>query len=98
METETHQEHKDEMVGEKHIFDNPRNVKRLIWIFFALCVVMLSLDFIIHRHPSFAAGEFTAEGWFGFYAIYGFVACVLLVLIATQLRKILMRAEDYYDR
>ena len=59
---------------------------------------MLSLDFIIHRHPSFAAGEFTAEGWFGFYAIYGFIACVLLVLIATQLRKILMRAEDYHDR
>ena len=98
METETHQEHKDEMTGEKHIFDNPRNVKRLIWIFFALCAVMLSLDFIIHRHPSFAAGEFTAEGWSGFYAIYGFVACVLLVLLATQLRKILMRAEDYYDR
>lgn len=98
METETHQEHKDEMVGKKHIFDNPRNVKRLIWIFFALCVVILSLDFIIHRHSSFAAGEFAAEGWFGFYAIYGFVACVLLVLLATQLRKILMRAEDYYDR
>ena len=98
METETRQEHEGEMPGGKHFFDDPRNVKGLIWIFFALCAVMLSLDFIIHRHPSFAAGEFAAEEWFGFYAIYGFVACVLLVLIATQLRKILMRAEDYYDR
>ena len=31
--------------------------------------------------------------------MYGFVACVLLVLIATQMRKVLMRKEeDYYDR
>jgi hypothetical protein len=33
----------------------------------------------------------------GFYAFYGFVACVLLVLIAKQMRKVLMRKEDYYD-
>jgi hypothetical protein len=35
---------------------------------------------------------------FGFYAIYGFVACVLLVVIAKELRKLLMRDENYYDR
>ena len=33
----------------------------------------------------------------GFYAGYGFVACVLLVLIAKEMRKLLMRREDYYD-
>ena len=38
------------------------------------------------------------EGWPGFYPMYGFVACVALVLVAKQLRKILMRDEDYYDR
>ena len=27
-----------------------------------------------------------------------FLACVALVLIAKQLRKVLMRPEDYYDR
>ena len=26
-----------------------------------------------------------------------FIACVVLVLIATQMRKVLMRPEDYYD-
>ena len=31
------------------------------------------------------------------YGIFGFVACVALVLIAKQLRKVLMRREDYYD-
>jgi hypothetical protein len=33
----------------------------------------------------------------GFYALFGFVACVTLVLIAKQMRKILKRKADYYD-
>ena len=33
----------------------------------------------------------------GFYAVYGFVACVLLVLLAKEMRKVLIRKEDYYD-
>ena len=28
----------------KHLFDQPRNVHRLIWIFFALCALLLGLD------------------------------------------------------
>jgi hypothetical protein len=35
---------------------------------------------------------------FGFYALYGFVACVLLVLLAAEMRKLVMRDEDYYER
>ena len=81
----------------KHLFDQPRNVHRLIWIFFVLCALLLGLELIFHRHLNFDEGVFPVEGWFGFYAIYGFVACVLLVLTATQMRKVLMRREDYYD-
>ena len=80
------------------IFDNPRNVKRVIRSLVALSVLLIAVDLVLHRHPSFAPGTFPVEGWFGFYAIYGFVACVLLVLIAKQMRKVLMRGEDYYDR
>ena len=75
----------------KHLFDQQRNVHRLIWIFFALCALLLGLDLLVQRHLNFAEGVFPVEGWFGFYAIYGFVACVLLVVTATQLRKVLMR-------
>lgn len=32
-----------------------------------------------------------------FYPIYGFVGCVVLVVIATWMRTFLMRSEDYYD-
>ena len=69
-----------------------KRVHPIIKIFLFCCVVLLLLDLVIHRevhHPW--------ENLFGFYAIYGFVACVLLVLAATQMRRVLMRSEDYYD-
>jgi hypothetical protein len=31
------------------------------------------------------------------YAIYGFLACVILVLLGRLLRRIVMRAENVYD-
>ena len=64
----------------------------IIKIFLVCCVVLLLLDFVIHRHVTHPWEEM-----FGFYAAYGFVACVLLVLAATQMRRVLMRSEDYYD-
>jgi len=76
----------------KHVFDNPRNVKRAIYYLCTVCVVALLLDFVVHRHI-----EHSWETLFGFYAIYGFSAYVLLVLIAREMRKVVMRKEDYYD-
>ena len=49
-------------------------------------------DFFYHKHS-----HFTAENFFGFYAIFGFVVCVALVLAAKWMRTFLMRSEDYYD-
>ena len=72
-------------------------VRPLIAGFFIFCALLLSLDLIAHRHLSFAEGLLLAEGWFGFYAAYGFVACTLVVLGAIPLRKWVMRSEDYYD-
>jgi len=47
----------------------------------------------VHKHSYFAWEE-----CFGFFAIYGFVACVLLVLAAKYiLRPLVKRDEDYYD-
>ena len=37
-----------------------------------------------------------AELFYGFYPIYGFVACVLLVLTAKVMRLVLKRDESYY--
>ena len=76
----------------QYLFDKPRNVALLLRLLYVICALLFILDFFLHRH--------VAHGWesiTGFYAIFGFVACVMLVLIANQMRKILMRKEDYYD-
>ena len=76
----------------KHMFDNPRNVKRLLFVFFIISAGLLFTDFIFHRHVSVEV-----ERYFGFYALYGLIGSVFLVLSAKELRKILMRKEDFYD-
>jgi hypothetical protein len=56
-------------------------------------VVLLIVEFFVHKHP-----HFPWEGWLEFYAIYGFVACVALVIAAKYiLRPLMKRREDYYD-
>ena len=87
-----------ESSGKRHLFDDARNVKRIIRLLFVCCALLLAADFVLHRHPSFREGLLDSEGWYGFYPVYGFVACVLLVLAARQMRKLLMRGEDYYER
>ena len=75
-----------------YLFDNPRNVRRVVLALVTACVILTGLDLVVHRHVSHPW-----EAMFGFYAVYGFVACVLLVLLAKEMRKLLIRKEDYYD-
>ncbi len=75
-----------------HLFDRPENVARLLKGFYAICILLVLADFVFHRHIGFDWEKIPA-----FYAIYGFVACVLLVLIAKKMRNVVMRKEDYYD-
>lgn len=76
----------------KYIFDNPKNVKRVLYSLYACCILLLALDFVIHRHV-----VHSWENLWGFYPLYGFVGCVILVLVATWMRTFLMRPEDYYS-
>ena len=79
--------------NKQHIFDKPRNVQRVLYALFASLIAILAAEPFIHKHPYFAW-----EKWPGFYAIFGFVACVLLVLAAKHiLRPLVKREEDYYD-
>lgn len=77
----------------KHLFDNPRNLRRVMVGLIGLLILLLAVEPFVHKHAYFAWEE-----WFGFYAVYGFVAGVLLVLIAKHiLRPAVKRDEDYYD-
>ncbi len=86
------------MTGQRPIppeswLDDRRNVKKVIRTLYAVCAVVALADLLPYKHHL----HFGFEYWPGFYSIFGFVACVALVLAATQLRKVLMRDEDYYD-
>lgn len=73
--------------------DRAQNVRKIyigLWLFGAAWVIP---DFFLHKHEDV---DFAA--WLAFYAVYGFVACVALVLTAKGLRRLLMRPEDYYER
>lgn len=76
----------------KYLFDNPRNVSLAVRGLYLICIVLILLDFIAHRHASVEWESLT-----GFYPLFGFMACVAIVLISRLLRKILQRGEDYYD-
>ncbi len=79
--------------GRKYWLDDPRNHDKLAWWLLGICIVVLLADLAYTKHPVFAW-----EGWFGFFAFFGFVACVGLVLGAKEMRKLIKRDEDYYDR
>jgi hypothetical protein len=79
--------------GEKlHVFDRPENVRRLLLALYIVCGVLLVADFFLERHI-----YHPWERLPGFYPIYGWLSIVVLVLLAKQLRRIVMRDEDFYD-
>jgi hypothetical protein len=80
------------MKPEIKIFDNPKNVNRLLRGFYVSLAVLLAADFFIHKHP-----EFPWAGRHQFFAAYGFVSCVLVITIAKVLRFFVKRREAYYD-
>ena len=68
-------------------------LRRILRWFYIACIVSAGMDFVIHRHVTHPW-----EHWIFFYCVFGFVACVILVVVAKWMRKPLMRSEDYYDR
>lgn len=68
-------------------------MKKMHWVILAVITVISLI------------GQYVAEPhhWWdkipGFYAIYGFVGCILIVKISKWFgKKIVFRDEDYYDR
>lgn len=74
-------------------FDKPDNIQKMLKVFYILCGLLVIADFILYRKVYHSWENIPA-----FYAIYGFVGCVLLVVVAKWMRTFLMREEDYYDK
>ncbi len=75
-----------------YFLDKKGNVRFLIYIFHALCFVLFAADFVLHRHAYHSLEEIP-----GFYALFGFLAFLFIILGAAILRKLVMRSEDYYE-
>jgi hypothetical protein len=76
----------------KHWLVRPRTIRGL-WIGFGLVLAALVLgDFLIHGHAVFGV-----DGTFAFYAWFGLVTCIAMVLIAKALGVFLKRDDDFYQ-
>lgn len=81
------------MKDDRRWLDEPRNVDRIVYGLYTVCALAFLADFLYTKHAFFEI-----ENLFGFYALYGFVGSVTLVLVAKQLRRVLMRREDFYEQ
>ena len=75
----------------KYWLDEPKNVDKVFYATCLSCALVAAADLLTHRHLIFSV-----DALFAFYGIYGFLACVGLVLAAKELRKIIKRDEAYY--
>lgn len=65
----------------------------MIWkIFIAVLALTVAAQLFVESHPHFAP-----ERLFAWNALYGFLACAVLILVARALGLLLKRREDYYD-
>jgi hypothetical protein len=75
-----------------HWLTRPRTIRRLWQAFIAVLALTVLAEFAIEAHPHFAV-----ERLFGFGALYGFLACAALVLVAKGIGIVLKRPDTYYD-
>jgi hypothetical protein len=74
--------------------DRKRGARIVVWALIIICAALFVGDFFVKKDTTHFAFERTSQ----FYAVYGFVACAVLVLLAKYvLRPLVMRREDYYE-
>ncbi|MEM8662182.1 MAG: hypothetical protein AAGF35_14955 [Pseudomonadota bacterium] len=75
-----------------HWLVRPSTIKKL-WIGFIVVLALL----VVAQAFIYVKGYFVIDGWFGFGAVYGFISCLLMVLVAKLLGPLLKRSERYYS-
>ena len=73
-------------------FYKESSIKKL-WIGTIVTLALTVIaEFFVKLHP-----HFEIESYFGFHAVYGFLACVAMVVFAKLLGFLIKRKDDYYD-
>jgi sterol desaturase/sphingolipid hydroxylase (fatty acid hydroxylase superfamily) len=78
--------------ADDHWLARPTTI-RLLWRVFAAVLALTVLAQVVIS----VKGYFGVDGWFAFGAVFGFVSCLAMVLVAKALGFVLKRDEDYYD-
>ena len=74
-----------------HWLVRPTTISLLWKIFSAVLLLTVIAQLVIS-----IKGYFGVDGWLGFGAVFGFLSCVLMVLVAKALGFILKREQDYF--
>lgn len=74
-----------------HWLVRPETIRWIWRISIVVLAVTVLLQLVIK-----IKGYFVIDGWLGFGAAYGFLACLAMVLVAKGLGLVLKRDEDYY--
>ncbi|MGB5627457.1 MAG: hypothetical protein WBM61_17120 [Woeseiaceae bacterium] len=74
-----------------HWLTRPATIRKLWWGFSIVLALTVAAQLLIY-----VKGYFGADGWFGFGAVFGFLSCLTMVLVAKGLGFFLKRSEDYY--
>ena len=76
----------------KQWWEEPSTHKFIYLLLIAICGVLFCLDLLMAKKT-----HFNFEGYIGFFGIFGALAYTTIVVVAKGLRKLISRAEDYYD-
>jgi len=77
--------------------EKPENIAKMKMASYIVMGLLIVLDVVIHLvgHPHI---HFWGDKIPGFYALYGLIACILILKVSKWLgEKWLLRPEDYYD-
>jgi len=69
----------------------PSTIRLLWWVFAAVLALSVAAERVFK-----VKGYFGLDEWLGFGAVYGFLACLAMVLVAKALGWVLKRKADYY--
>jgi hypothetical protein len=81
-----------EQEEERNWLERPSTIRKL-WIAFSIVLALtVFAQFFLHLHE-----YFRVDDEFGFYAAYGFLSCVAMVVVAKLLGLVLKKPGDFYD-
>lgn len=73
--------------------ERPEVGQRIRYALYSICALLVLAELVVHRHTVMPLERVPA-----FYAIYGFISLVGVVLLAKLLRRIVSRSESYYSK